>query len=82
MDTSLPGGEYSYKLFDLIIRFRDFIDVKKVKYDKDTETYFCTYSSVGPAISQKVPLIDGLVRFEFYIISAPKNLVFLEESMV
>uniref|UniRef100_A0AC34F7F7 START domain-containing protein n=1 Tax=Panagrolaimus sp. ES5 TaxID=591445 RepID=A0AC34F7F7_9BILA len=44
------------------IASRDFIDIKKVNFDKETNTYFCTYSSVGPTISQKVPTIDGLVR--------------------
>lgn len=43
--------------------YREFIDVRKVSYNKDTNTYFCTYSSIGPTISQKVPLIDGLVRY-------------------
>uniref|UniRef100_A0AC35F663 MENTAL domain-containing protein n=1 Tax=Panagrolaimus sp. PS1159 TaxID=55785 RepID=A0AC35F663_9BILA len=43
------------------IASRDFIDIKKVNFDKESNTYFCTYSSVGPTISQKVPTIDGLV---------------------
>ncbi|KAE9554312.1 hypothetical protein FO519_002483 [Halicephalobus sp. NKZ332] len=46
------------------IASREFIDVRRVTHDKKEDIYFCTYASIGPSISRRIPLTDGLVRGE------------------